>query len=152
MKPKGTGEKSDNRLWVVLAMAAVLLVIALVRLAPEAPPSVVSLLARKERLSLVVQGDESLMLAATSAVAQPRFAPLFFSPIAINGADISLLMTLPTIGQGLAQRIVDFRLEHGPFKDIDDFGRIPGIGPKRRALLQDKIFFTENSEQGQNER
>lgn len=44
------------------------------------------------------------------------------------------LMRLPKVGPGLAQRIVDWRESHGPFRSLDDFDAVPGVGP---AVLRD---------------
>lgn len=46
----------------------------------------------------------------------------------INTADAATLDTLPGIGPVLAQRIVDWRAEHGRFGAIDDLRQVSGIG------------------------
>lgn len=46
----------------------------------------------------------------------------------INTADAALLDTLPHIGPTLAQRIIDYRTEHGPFARIEDLQNVSGIG------------------------
>ncbi len=48
--------------------------------------------------------------------------------ININAANIEDLSILPGIGQSIAQNIVDYRNEHGPFKNIDELKNIYGIG------------------------
>lgn len=52
-------------------------------------------------------------------------------PININTADVSALMTLPGIGETYAQRIVEYRTEHGDFVCVSDLLSVPGIGKKR---------------------
>jgi competence protein ComEA len=47
----------------------------------------------------------------------------------INTADVALLDQLPGIGPTVAQKIVDYRKENGPFIRVDDLLKIPGIGP-----------------------
>jgi competence protein ComEA len=47
----------------------------------------------------------------------------------INQADWPELSQLPGIGETLARRIVDSRLEQGPFADHEDLRRVRGIGP-----------------------
>ncbi|MFH1647884.1 MAG: ComEA family DNA-binding protein [Chloroflexota bacterium] len=47
----------------------------------------------------------------------------------INTADAWLLAALPGIGEGRADAIIDYRLRHGPFRDIDELVRVAGIGP-----------------------
>lgn len=54
--------------------------------------------------------------------------------IPINKADAVALSLLPGIGPTLGQRIVQDRLENGPFQSIEDLPRVPGIG---KAKLRD---------------
>ena len=49
----------------------------------------------------------------------------------LNTADAETLQALPGIGPALAERIVAYRLEHGPFQTVEDLRQVPGIGPKR---------------------
>ena len=48
----------------------------------------------------------------------------------INQADWPELAQLPEIGQTLARRIVESRRMEGPFQDLDELRRVPGIGPR----------------------
>jgi len=56
--------------------------------------------------------------------------------ININTADASQLALLPRIGPSVAQKIVAFRKDNGPFKSADDLLLVPGIGEKTFALLK----------------
>jgi len=47
----------------------------------------------------------------------------------INTATATELEALPGIGPTLAQRIVDYRTQHGPFQSIEDIMNVSGIGP-----------------------
>ena len=48
--------------------------------------------------------------------------------INLNQADATALATLPGIGPALAGRIIAYRTEHGPFKQIEDLKLVRGIG------------------------
>jgi competence protein ComEA len=57
----------------------------------------------------------------------------------LNSADTTALDALPGIGPVLAQRIVDHRAQHGPFRTVDDLLDVPGIGPAVLADLADAV-------------
>ena len=48
--------------------------------------------------------------------------------ININTADKELLTTLPGIGEVLAERIIAYREENGPFQSISQLRNVDGIG------------------------
>lgn len=50
-------------------------------------------------------------------------------PININQADNQQLQLLPGIGEKLADNIVRYRNETGPFLSIEDLQNVAGIGP-----------------------
>ncbi len=56
-------------------------------------------------------------------------------PVNINTADASLLDTVPGIGPSIAQAIVTYRRENGPFKTVEDLVNVPGIGPKTLSKI-----------------
>jgi len=49
-------------------------------------------------------------------------------PVNINVADVGELMTLSGIGRAVAERIVRYREDHGPFKTPEDLRRVKGVG------------------------
>jgi comEA protein len=59
--------------------------------------------------------------------------------ININTASAADLDKLPRIGPKVAQRIIDYRKEHGPFKKIEEIMKVKGIGEKTFARLKDMI-------------
>jgi competence protein ComEA len=54
----------------------------------------------------------------------------------INSATESDFENLPGIGPVLAQKIVDYRDQHGPFRSIQDLMKVTGIGQKKFDSLQ----------------
>jgi competence protein ComEA len=63
--------------------------------------------------------------------------------IDINRAETWLLEALPGIGEALAQRIVDYRSEHGPFKTIEDLLKVSGIGEGTLDEINDYITVSD---------
>jgi len=61
------------------------------------------------------------------------------SKININTAAAAELEALPRIGPAIAQRIVDYRTEHGLFQEIEDLMNVNGIGPATFTAIQDLI-------------
>ena len=50
--------------------------------------------------------------------------------IDLDHADVSEITRLPRIGPALAQRIVAWRTEHGPFGSLARLDSVPGVGAK----------------------
>jgi competence ComEA-like helix-hairpin-helix protein len=63
--------------------------------------------------------------------------------ININSAAKSQLMMLPGIGETLAQRIVDYRQDNGPFTCIEDLLYVDGIGQVKLADMEQFITVGE---------
>lgn len=59
--------------------------------------------------------------------------------ININTATKEELDTLPGIGPVTAQKIIDYRQEHGNFSSIEDIKNVKGIGEAKFSKMQDKI-------------
>jgi len=55
--------------------------------------------------------------------------------INLNTAGAAELDTLPKVGPVLAQRIVDWRKDHGPFKSVEELDAVDGVGPKMLEAL-----------------
>ncbi|MBV8082849.1 MAG: helix-hairpin-helix domain-containing protein [Candidatus Eremiobacteraeota bacterium] len=53
----------------------------------------------------------------------------------VNSASAQELVQLPGVGPSLAQRIVDYREQNGPFQTVDDLQNVPGIGPSKFERL-----------------
>ena len=60
--------------------------------------------------------------------------------INLNTADRETLMTLPGIGEVLAERIVEFREEYGPFAAVEELLLVDGIGEKKLEGIMDLVY------------
>jgi competence protein ComEA len=60
-------------------------------------------------------------------------------PVDVNRAGQEELDRLPGIGPALAERIVDHRKRHGPFRSVDDLVAVPGIGPVVLERIRDLV-------------
>lgn len=59
--------------------------------------------------------------------------------ININTATLYELDRLDGIGEKMAQRIIDYREQHGPFEVPEDLMKVSGIGAKNFAAIKDDI-------------
>jgi competence protein ComEA len=60
-------------------------------------------------------------------------------PVNLNSADQATLETLPGVGPVLAQRILEWRTEHGRFTSVEELREVSGIGDKVFAKLAPKV-------------
>lgn len=65
-----------------------------------------------------------------SAAAEPLTEVSQQQPVNINTATLEALEALPGIGPVTAQRIIDYRTEHGTFTSVAQLVEIKGIGEK----------------------
>ena len=66
-------------------------------------------------------------------------SPGVAGPINLNTADLAALDTLPGVGPVLAQRIIDWRTEHGRFTSVEELGEVSGIGDKLYAQIRPRV-------------
>jgi competence protein ComEA len=59
--------------------------------------------------------------------------------LSLATATAAELDELPGVGPITAQKILDYRAEHGPFSSVDDLDAVPGIGPARIEQLRDLV-------------
>jgi len=60
-------------------------------------------------------------------------------PVHLNTATLDELDALPGLGPVTAQKILDYREQHGAFSSVDDLDAIPGIGPARLEQLRELV-------------
>jgi len=61
------------------------------------------------------------------------------APISLNSATAEQLDTLDGVGPATAQKILEYREQHGGFSSVDELGQISGIGPKRLEALRAQV-------------
>lgn len=79
--------------------------------------------------------DSSLVLPGSTGTPEVSDTEL----ININTASLEELDSLDGIGPTVAQRIIDYRDENGPFQTIEDILNVPGIGPATFDQIKDQI-------------
>jgi len=82
----------------------------------------------------------ALMLAVSAFAFAGETAPAGASQpslgvVNINTADAVQLALLPRVGEKAAQRIIEYRTQHGPFKKTSDLMQVKGIGAKTYEML-----------------
>ena len=59
--------------------------------------------------------------------------------ISLSAATAEQLDSLPGVGPVTAQKIIDWRAAHGPFRSVAALDEVPGIGPARIERLRDLV-------------
>jgi competence protein ComEA len=60
-------------------------------------------------------------------------------PVHLSTATLEQLDGLPGVGPVTAQKILDYRAQHGAFHSVDELDAIPGIGPARLDQLRNLV-------------
>ena len=91
------------------------------------------------------QSNAILIKDTTSVSVETEFSQITVQPepvkdkININTASKEELMTLSGIGEVIAQRIIEYRDEHGKFSSIEGIKNVTGIGEVRFSNIKDQI-------------
>ena len=86
---------------------------------------------------------KSFFVEEKVAIAEPPQIPIVEEKININTNNLYELDSLDGIGESLAQRIIDYRKEHGDFEVIEDLMKVSGIGKKKFDAIKDKIYVKQ---------
>jgi competence protein ComEA len=84
-------------------------------------------------LSAILIVTMSTAVMAADAQQIPAASPS--GVVNINSADAAQLAYLPRVGVKVAQRIIDYRKEHGGFKKASDLMQVKGFGEKSYERL-----------------
>jgi competence protein ComEA len=77
--------------------------------------------------------------AGSSASTGPAGSSASTGPVHLNTATLEQLDALPGVGPVTAQKILDYRQEHGAFSSVDELDAVPGIGPARLDELSELV-------------
>ena len=93
-----------------------------------------------EEVEALLSGNGGLLSGMESGKQGGQDAAQESGKVNINTADVSLLCTLPGIGEARAQDIIAYREEHGAFKRIEDIMQVSGIKQSAFEKISDRIM------------
>lgn len=60
-------------------------------------------------------------------------------PVNLNKATLDELQSIRGVGPVIAQRIVDYRVAHGPFRVLEELAQVNGIGQAKYEKMKDQM-------------
>jgi competence protein ComEA len=91
---------------------------------------------RRTRFTTIAAALLAVAAAASAGGGEPAAAAAPGGKININQATAAQLALLPRIGEKVADRIVDYRKQHGNFSRPEDLMEVKGIGEKLFLVLK----------------
>ena len=111
-----------------------------VRRAGRADLSLVNLAAQvSDGSQVVVPRRQVVEAGAATEAGESGAGGAAGGPVHLNTATLDELDALPGVGPVTAQKILDYREQHGAFSSVDDLDAIPGIGPARLEQLRELV-------------
>ncbi|MEV4614562.1 ComEA family DNA-binding protein [Kitasatospora sp. NPDC049258] len=87
-------------------------------------------------LARVLTDGEQILVGAPAGQGAVTGSTARAGPLSLNRATAEQLDTLPGVGPTLAQRIIQFRQEHGAFRSVDQLRQVSGIGDHKYEELK----------------
>jgi len=75
-----------------------------------------------------------------ATVSSPAAGSSPSAPLDLNTATLEQLEALPGVGPVTAQKILDYRTQHGAFHSVAELEGVPGIGPSHMAQLKGLVI------------
>lgn len=80
---------------------------------------------------IVVDGEQIVVGTTDGQVGNSR--------ISLNSSDARQLEQIPGVGPVIAERIVQWRTENGPFRSVEELAEVSGIGPALVDRIKDEV-------------
>jgi competence protein ComEA len=91
------------------------------------------------RAARLADGQQVVVPQRGPGGAAPTAAPSEAGPIGLGSATVEQLETIDGIGPVTAQKIVDYRDQHGGLASVDQLDQISGIGPATMESLRARL-------------
>lgn len=136
---RDSGQRNDQRLLVLIILAALILASSWHTPKPDAQIS------SYYWADTLIRTKDSRAVPLTTGMScadiPPEAARFFNLPLPVNRADQYALIALPGIGPKLAEKIITYREGKGGITGPDDLIKVKGIGPKLTKRLTPLLCF-----------